>query len=184
MLKFAHNEIVHRFHRRFARLYGEAEVERCLRRLKMLLGRYGVGGDTDPDGASLWSETDVLLITYADMVRGPEHEAPLRALKRFCDRRLDGVVSLVHILPFFPYSSDDGFSVIDYRDVNPDFGEWSDVEALRDRFDLMFDLVLNHCSQHSSWFKQYLNGVLPGRHYFHEIDPETDLSEVDRKSVV
>jgi sucrose phosphorylase len=86
----------------------------------------------------------------------------------------------VHILPFFPYSSDDGFSVIDYRRVNPEFGEWRHVQALAERFSLMFDLVLNHCSAKSAWFQDYTNGILPARFYFIEMDPETDLSEVVR----
>ena len=62
----------------------------------------------------------------------------------------------MHVLPFTPYSSDDGFSVVDYFEVNPDLGDWSDIEALGEDFDLMSDLVINHCSAESEWFKNFL----------------------------
>ena len=60
----------------------------------------------------LFSERDIFLITYGDTLQR-EGEAPLRTLHRFLDRWVKGAISTVHILPFYPYSSDDGFSVID-----------------------------------------------------------------------
>ena len=88
--------------------------------------------------------------------------------------------STIHALPFYPYSSDDGFSVIDYREVNPDLGDWEDVRQLGARFTLMFDLVLNHVSRKSAWFRAYREGDAPYRDYFHEVDPAADLSAVVR----
>ena len=44
----------------------------------------------------------------------------------------------------------------------------------------MADLVLNHCSRESQWFKNYLSGASPGAGYFKEASPETDLSQVVR----
>jgi len=170
-------EIIQRLRDRFCRLYPH-EGERCLARLQMLIGRYGVGLAREPV-LDHWNQTDNVLITYADMVRGAD-EKPLQLLKRFLDERLDGVVKTVHILPFFPYSSDDGFSVIDYREVHPGHGSWEDVTAIAEKFQLMFDLVLNHVSRRSDWMRQYINGILPGRRYFLEMDPKTDLSAVTR----
>lgn len=154
----------------------------CLQRLQFALGRFGVGDIDYQVEKPNWSEKDTVLITYADMVR-PLHDPPLEGLRRFVLTRLKGAIKTVHLLPFYPWSSDDGFSVIDYMQVNPEYGEWSDVRKIGEDFDLMFDLVLNHCSSQSSWFRNYMNGILPARRYFIEESPETDLSEVVRPRV-
>jgi sucrose phosphorylase len=125
------------------------------------------------------SQRDAILITYGDQIQEPGC-APLETLARFGARYLDGVVSAIHILPFFPYSSDDGFSVIDYRQVNPDFGTWDDVHRLGERFELMFDAVINHISRHSEWFQGYLRGEAPYSGFFITVEPGTDLSMVVR----
>ncbi len=91
-----------------------------------------------------------------------------------------GVISTVHILPFFPYSSDDGFSVIDYLAVNPDLGTWDDIARLRGDFKLMFDAVINHISAHSAWFQGFVSGDPTYRDFFITVDPTTDLSSVVR----
>jgi sucrose phosphorylase len=83
-------------------------------------------------------------------------------------------------LPFYPWTSDDGFSVVDYREVDERYGNWDDVSRLSEEFELMFDLVLNHCSSKSPWFKEYISGVEPGRNYIMEGDEEADLSSVVR----
>ncbi len=128
----------------------------------------------------LWNEQDAVLITYGDQVRR-EGQSPLSAQQEFLiDAGLDRALSTVHFLPFCPYSSDDGFSVIDYRQIDPNLGDWDDVENYREQFDLMFDLVLNHCSQHSQWFQDYLAGTSPYDGYFIEADPADDLSGVTR----
>jgi sucrose phosphorylase len=106
--------------------------------------------------------------------------SPLAALKSFLDRRLDGVFSLLHILPFFPYSSDDGFSVSDFRSVNPQLGDWDDVEALAQGTSLMFDLVLNHISREHLWFVNFVHDEAPGRDYVIQVDPNENLSMVVR----
>jgi sucrose phosphorylase len=91
-----------------------------------------------------------------------------------------GVITGVHVLPFFPYSSDDGFSVIDYTAVNPDFGTWADVERLGRNFRLMFDAVINHISAHSGWFQEFLKGNPGFADYFIVVEEGTDLSQVVR----
>ncbi len=146
----------------------------------MCLGRYGVGIRTQTKSVtSRWDEQDTVLITYPDMLTR-EGEHPLDTLNRFLYRRLRGAIRTVHLLPFFPWSSDDGFSVIDHREVSPDYGEWKDVEAFCGNFHLMFDLVLNHCSVGNSWFKDFVNGIAPARYYFLPMDPKTDFSMVVR----
>ena len=112
-------------------------------------------------GISLGSK-DVVLITYADMVKGMSWTKFSSSLRDFCTARLKGAVSTIHILPFYPWTSDDGFSVVDYREVSTDYGTWEDISKLGEDFDLMFDLVLNHCSAKSPWFKEYVSGVEPG----------------------
>lgn len=125
------------------------------------------------------SQRDAILITYGDQVR-EEGKPPLQSLAEFAGQYLDGVVSGMHILPFYPYSSDDGFSVIDYRQVNPAWGDWPDVSRLGRTFRLMFDGVINHISQHSDWFAAFKRGEAPYSGYFIAVDPDTDLSQVVR----
>ncbi|MDZ8117673.1 sugar phosphorylase [Pontiella agarivorans] len=178
MIKNLDIHALERMRMRFNRLYGPQEVERLLERMVQLIGRYGIGleGFSESD---LWDETSSVLITYGDMVQNGD-EAPLKVLKRFADRHLSGAVNTVHILPFYPYTSDDGFSVVDYRAVDRNLGKWNDVAELGRGFRLMFDLVLNHCSRSSKWFIDYVNNIAPYRNYFIEEDPETDLSAVTR----
>lgn len=158
---------------RLARLYGAEMAEELSDRLYMLIGRYGVqprdGYETGADAVN-WSEQDVTLITYGDMIQR-KGEKPLSTLKNFCDRRLRDAINGVHILPFSPSSSDGGFSVIDYREVDPELGGWLEVERIGRDYKLMVDLVLNHCSRESDWFKKYVQGVSPYNQYFIEEEP-------------
>ena len=126
-----------------------------------------------------WDEQDVVLITYADQFR--EADVPtLQSFSRFYQQHLQSTFPLVHLLPFFPYSSDDGFSVIDYHQVNPLCGDWPDVARLHQETRLMFDFVCNHMSSHSAWFKHYL-ALDPGwDDFFISMPPATDLSGVTR----
>jgi glycosidase len=162
---------------RLSRLYGE-DASACLTRIVEL----GSSDDSLPARSQddLWNERDVVLITYADQVRRGDC-SPLAALNRFLlDHNLTECINTLHLLPFFPYSSDDGFSVIDYKQVDPACGNWADVTQLGESFDLMFDLVLNHCSKEHRWFRDYQVGKEPYNRYFLEVDPATDLSAVVR----
>jgi glycosidase len=126
-----------------------------------------------------WNQTDIMLITYGDSIVHPD-EAPLATLKRFVSQYLQDTINIIHVLPFFPYSSDDGFSVIDYRQVKPELGEWQHIKTLGQDFDLMFDVVINHISRESLWFADYISDVSPANNYFIEVDSDTDLSMVTR----
>lgn len=138
------------------------------------------GIDASRTDAAPWTERDVVLITYADQIRS-EEQSPLSTLRQWLHtNQLDQLLPVVHLLPFCPYSSDDGFSVIDYMAVDPEAGTWTDIADLSDNVDLMFDLVLNHISQHSDWFQNYLAGQSPYDRFFIEADPTVDLSQVVR----
>ncbi len=130
-------------------------------------------------GSARWSEHDVAIITYANTLR-VVGEAPLGTLRRFLRDHLAGLVSTVHVLPFYPWSSDDGFAVIDYYGVDPSLGTWADVEALADDFAVMADLVINHVSRESLWFIDFVSDRDPGRNYFITAPLETDVSAVVR----
>lgn len=134
-----------------------------------------VGGQSSPE----LSERDALLITYGDQVRTPG-EPPLQTLADFCTAHLRGIVSGIHLLPFFPYSSDDGFSVIDYRTVDPALGTWNDLARFREDFRLMFDLVANHVSAQSKWFQGFLRDDPRERGFFIVVPDGADVSRVVR----
>jgi glucosylglycerate phosphorylase len=135
--------------------------------------------DTAPHARRTLTQHDALFITYGDQLREPG-VLPLRTLAEFCDQYLAGVVSGLHVLPFYPSSSDDGFAVIDYTQVDPALGEWADVARLGVHFNLMFDAVINHLSAHSAWFQAFLRDEAPYRDYFIVVAGDPDLSQVVR----
>ncbi|MEJ6121062.1 sugar phosphorylase [Vibrio sp. 2-Bac 85] len=128
---------------------------------------------------SHWSQQDVVMITYGDSLLKPD-EKPLVTLKHFMDNYLGDTVNSVHILPFFPYSSDDGFSVIDYSSVNESLGGWDEIQAIAKDRRLMSDLVINHCSSRSAWFDNFIKGEGIGHDFFYTASAEDDLSAVVR----
>ncbi|ASP39480.1 alpha-amylase [Bacterioplanes sanyensis] len=126
-----------------------------------------------------WSQQDIILITYGNSIQNGA-DVPLQTLAQFLRQHLLDTINAVHLLPFFPYSSDDGFSVIDYRQVNPDWGDWGDIATLARDFDLMMDLVINHCSRENLWFIDFISNREPYTEYFIEVDPGQDVSLVTR----
>jgi len=163
-------------------LYGPArgdEAARALqRRLEAFRRAHPHLAEAPPPHERL-TQRDALLITYGDQFRAPD-EPPLQTLHRFLRDHLGQAISGVHILPFFPYSSDDGFSVIDYRRVNPQLGDWPHIHALGRDYRLMFDAVINHISRQSAWFQGFLRGEAPYTDYFLVVNPQTNLSQVVR----
>ena len=176
-------------------------LENLLSRIAVHLGAiYGEGDHTELVGklvsamridehfyqpvpyTSHWDERDIALIAYGDSLL-KKGENPLATLSSFVDKHLSGVVSIVHILPFFPWTSDDGFAVSDYEKVNPTLGDWADVEELASGYRVMSDLVINHCSSSHEWFQQFQRGEKPGCDYFVEVAPAADLSLVTRPRI-
>ncbi|MCP1206001.1 sugar phosphorylase [Pantoea sp. B550] len=126
-----------------------------------------------------WDEQDVVLITYADQFR-EAGKPTLSTFSRFYQQHLQSTFPLVHLLPFFPWSSDDGFSVIDYHQVDPQCGDWQDIARLHQETRLMFDFVCNHMSSQSAWFSHFLAQDPGWDDFFISMPPATDLSAVTR----
>lgn len=127
----------------------------------------------------LWSQEDIAVITYGDTLLR-KGQVPLITLKDFLDRHMQGVINIVHLLPFFPFSSDDGFAVKDYRSVNPVLGEWKHINDIACDYKLMADCVVNHCSSQSHWFKHFIANKGEGKDFFFTAFPEDDISKVVR----
>ncbi len=160
-------------------LYGEGGASYLAKRMMAiamgeLMARPAEHADPKPLSAA-----DRMLICYGDSVRD-EPGMTLSALRQFATQYLQNSISTIHILPFFPSSSDDGFAVIDYQTVRRDLGDWSDINALSADFDLMFDLVINHCSRENLWFADFVGGREPGCDYFHEMPSMVGLESVVR----
>ncbi len=129
-----------------------------------------------------FTEKDVILITYGDLIEG-DGQNPLSKLANFCDRILEGGINTLHVLPFFSYSSDRGFSIIDFEKVDPALGSWQDISLLDNKFELMFDAVINHISSQSQWFKEFLNGNEDYEDFFISYDSPQDLTAADRDAI-
>ncbi|MBI2498218.1 MAG: hypothetical protein HYV75_10025, partial [Opitutae bacterium] len=162
-------------------LYGGTVARALAPKLDALLGsvRPRVPAALKSGGASALTERDALLITYADQVREPG-VPPLRTLAGFCETHLREIISGAHVLPFYPWSSDDGFSVKDFFTVEPGFGTWDDIERLGANFDLMFDAVFNHLSAQGDWFQRFLRDEPEFRDFFVTVEGDPDLSHVVR----
>lgn len=126
-----------------------------------------------------WDEKNSVLICYGDSVLQPKQK-PLATLKSFLDTYSKDMIEGVHILPFYPFTTDDGFSVLDYSSINPSLGDWEDIVAIAEDYSLMADLVINHCSARSLWFDNFKKNRDPGRNFFFTASPEDDLSAVVR----
>jgi sucrose phosphorylase len=163
-------------------LYGPAAGQVAFERLRDIIERYRQEIPPPVDQGRdryLLSERDSILITYADQVRKPG-QTPLSTLVEFCQSHLQGLISAIHLLPFYPWSSDDGFSVIDYRSVDPALGSWMDIDRLGASFHLMFDAVINHVSARHNWFQRFLQDDPNYQAYFISVKGDPDLSSVVR----
>ena len=159
------------------RIYGADLARQISPRLQNLVEQYR-GRIPIPTEPSL-TERDAFLITYGDQVRETD-KLPLQTLRVFCESHLRRVISGIHILPFYPWSSDDGFSIMDYRAVNPTLGNWHDVKHLGNSFRIMVDGVINHASAQGDWFRAFLREEIPYRDYFLTVEGNHDLSQVVR----
>ncbi len=131
------------------------------------------------DPKERFTEQDVVLITYSDLIY-EEGVSPLTTLSKFCGIYLKQAINTIHILPFFPYSSDKGFSVLDFETVDPMLGNWGDIEDLETRYKLMFDAVINHVSSQSRWFQKFLDGIPRYQDFFISYDSHDELTPQER----
>ena len=153
-------------------LYGQSRARKCYGELERIMKVYYahktpemITDDRAFNPSERFTEKDIILITYGDVIRS-EGESPLRTLVDCLKHYAQLSVSTIHILPFFPYSSDRGFSIIDYEEVDPNLGTWDEIEELSLNFRLMFDGVFNHISSKSRWFQEFLNGNPKYRDFF------------------
>jgi len=136
-------------------------------------------GTRDDRGGELWSERDVWLITYPDQFRR-NGERPLQTLRGFYIQHLADLFYGLHVLPFFPASSDGGYSITDHTAVDVTLGTWQDIEALAGVTRLMVDAVINHASVQGDWFQRWSEGDPDLAHFFRTAQPDADLSSVVR----
>lgn len=134
------------------------------------------------DPKERFSEEDMILITYGDIVKGPG-KTPLAMLHNFVNSYSHEIVNTLHILPFFPYSSDRGFAVVDFKLVDPELGSWEDIREKKLRYDLMFDAVLNHVSSRSELFSEFLNGNPRFQDFFIAYNSPDDLTPDQRRKI-
>ncbi|MGH9632698.1 MAG: alpha-amylase family glycosyl hydrolase [Bryobacteraceae bacterium] len=164
-------------------LYGPEKAESCYLEVERVMQVYFahktpamIADDKSFDPRERFTEKDVVAITYGDLFQNPD-KPPLKTLADIVNVLLHGSINTLHLLPFFPYSSDRGFSVIDYREVDPNLGTWDDIEELSLRFKLMFDGVINHISSKSDWFQEFLNGNPEYQDFFVTFSTKEAISE-------
>jgi len=170
--------IKERLLKRLSFLYGETVAPEIAERILNYIEDHKEKRRRSVQGP-FWTHQDIVLITYGDTVQSPV-ASPLKTLRNFLQKNLPNEFSMVHILPFFPWSSDEGFSITDFRSVNEELGDWDDIAALEENYDLVVDLVLNHCSRENLWFVDYLSGKEELQNYFIEVEPTENLSAVTR----
>ncbi|HHX09088.1 MAG TPA: sugar phosphorylase [Chloroflexi bacterium] len=172
---------IQQIHEHLDVLYGPQIAKEYSKRILDIFDRYPEIQihEKSATGSYELTQKDILLIAYGDIVQEP-NQPTLRTLDKFLTNNLDGLINAVHILPFYPYSSDDGFSVIDYRQVDPNLGSWEDVRNLAASKRIMFDAVINHISQESEWFKRFLASDPDYRDYFIVPEPDWDFSDLVR----
>lgn len=154
---------MNRILKKLEELYGKSEAQKLNKRIEEIIKK--IKFVVKNEKKSYWNEKDIALITYADSFR-EKSTPPLKTLNSFLNEYIKDSFSIVHILPFFPYSSDRGFSVIDFSRVEPSFGSWKDIAKIAKNYRLMADLVLNHVSTKSRWFQRFLKGNKKYWHYF------------------
>ncbi|MBN2737200.1 MAG: alpha-amylase [Spirochaetales bacterium] len=159
-------------------IYGKEKGRQFFNQLQILIKHYKKDLPNKKNKL-FFTQKDVILITYADQIQ-KNKEAHLKTLHQFLNSHIQNTINSVHLLPFFPYSSDDGFSVIDYKKVQEENGTWDDIKNLGQDFKLAFDGVINHVSQESSWFQEYLKGNPAYDDFFISLPKDLDLSHVVR----
>jgi sucrose phosphorylase len=174
---------------RLSFLYGQAQAKVWIPELERVLKvHYAhkpqqlIDLEKDYDHTERFTEKDQVLITYGDIIKSEEGKT-LAALHKFIQTYNRGAINTIHILPFFPYSSDRGFAVVDFKAVDPNMGTWECIRAMDADYDLMFDGVLNHCSSRSDMFRQFLRGNPVYKDFFIAYDSPDDLTPDQRSKI-
>ena len=173
------SDTFHALKKRLTVLYGADIAGDMVDQIGSLADKYGFSEESR-NTDTLWDEKDTVLITYGDSIRNESDKDTLKDLKKFVDNWLQDGFSTIHLLPIFPFTSDAGFSVVDYRQVRTELGDWGDVAAVGQHFKLMFDFVINHCSRASLYFSDFRADRPPYQDFFIYEDPKKDWSQVVR----
>ena len=182
--------IAARIRNKLINLYGDRDAEEIFSELYRLMKVYFAHKSSEMmdwennfDKSNRFTEKDVILITYGDLVSSKE-EKPLITLSKLCKLYLKGVFNTLHLLPFYPYSSDRGFAVLDFEEVDPHLGTWDDILNLKSDFNLMFDGVFNHVSSKSRWFHEFLNQNEQFQNFFTVFSTKEKISPDHLKLIV
>nr|WP_245962608.1 alpha-amylase family glycosyl hydrolase [Umboniibacter marinipuniceus] len=176
------NQLSTRIQRHLTKIYESVDLEQSIEEITehlLNIMRLDQTAEAPLAHRNHWDQGDIALICYGDSLL-QKNEKPLHTLAGFLDGYLADTISMVHILPFFPWTSDDGFAVQDYTVVNEFLGDWGDIADIAVNFKLMGDLVINHGSSHSVWFDNFKQGLHPGRDFYFTALPSDDLSSVVR----
>jgi len=170
-------------------LYGESEAGKWMPELERILKVHHafkpqvlIEAEVAHDSRERFTERDMVLITYGDAFKGERGET-LAALHEIVQTHNPGTINTIHLLPFFPYSSDRGFSVVDFKSVDPKMGTWDCIREMGAEYDLMFDGVLNHCSSRSRMFQDFLQGNPRVKEFFIAYDSPDDLTPDQRSKI-
>jgi sucrose phosphorylase len=170
-------------------LYGESEAKNWMPELERIIKVHHafkpkelIEAEKAHDPRERFTERDMVLITYGDAFKGEKGET-LAALHETIQTHNRGAVNTIHLLPFFPYSSDRGFAVVDFRSVDPKMGTWECIKEMDVDYDLMFDGVMNHCSSGSQMFQEFLQGNPRFKDFFIAYDSPDDLTPDQRSKI-
>ncbi len=170
-------------------LYGKEKAARIMPEIERILKVHHahkpeelIAAEKDFEAKERFTENDLVLITYGDMIRG-QGSTPLATLHDFVNTYNLGAINTLHILPFFPYSSDRGFSVVKFKTVDRRLGSWIDILNMAANYDLMFDGVLNHCSAKSRMFKEFLRGNPLFKDFFISYESPDELTPEQRSKI-
>ena len=173
---------------RLEKLYGEETAKAYMPELERILKVFYahkpdnlIERDKNYIPEERFTQKDMILITYGDLIR-EEGSCTLKTFIRIIDEEASAI-NTVHILPFFPSSSDRGFSIIDFETVDPHLGTWDDIEELDDRMNLMFDGVFNHVSSKSRWFQEFLAGNPYYEKFFVYFNSHNELTNEQRSRI-
>lgn len=161
-------------------MYSEEKLHETASRMLEIMGVTSDKNTQNAGQTGIWSERDIATITYGDSIISNTSTAPLHHLKDFFDTQLSNTINTIHILPFNPYTSDDGFAVSDYLAVREDLGNWEDIKELSENYRVMGDLVINHCSGEHEWVAQFRRGEAPGKDFIFTAEPSDPIEDVVR----
>ncbi len=170
-------------------LYGQ-RAESLFKDLELLFDKNSAKLDSSEEIVSetikpriKFSKNDIILNTYANSIQ-EKPGTPLEALYSFSDKFLKDIINGSHILPFYSWDTDRGFSVLDYYSVDSRNGTWGQFSKLKEVFNvLMVDCVLNHASLNNPIVQKALIGNSDYSDYVLTFNESNKPSEEDLQKI-